>query len=142
MVNPQLWGTHAWKFIHYITIAYPECPTEDDKKTMKLFFIDILPKILPCLKCKENFKKHLQENILTEDILNSREKLIHWGISIHNIINKSLDKPQMSIEDVLKDLSPDDKKYNAKYDYFGISILLCVILLMIICIILIIKMKN
>jgi hypothetical protein len=31
-INPNIWGTHGWTFMHYITLAYPENPSEEDKK--------------------------------------------------------------------------------------------------------------
>ena len=36
-MEAKIWGPHAWIFLHSITMAYPENPTDNDKKYMKIF---------------------------------------------------------------------------------------------------------
>ena len=31
MSGPDVWGPHGWKFIHYVTLGYPDKPTKEDK---------------------------------------------------------------------------------------------------------------
>ena len=58
-MNPKIWGKHAWIFLHSITLAYPNCPTDEEKNNTKNFFIS-LENILPCYECRRNYKKHLK----------------------------------------------------------------------------------
>lgn len=100
-MKPEIWGPHAWIFLHSITLAYPEIPTQQDKINMRNF-INSLGEVLPCNKCKINFKSHLKTNPLTDKILSSRNSLIKWMIDIHNSVNKSNFKETLSYENSLK----------------------------------------
>ena len=44
--------------LHFIALAYPEKPSEEQKKNYKIFF-DSLKNVLPCILCSNNYKKHL-----------------------------------------------------------------------------------
>ena len=37
-MDPEVWGPHGWYFLHSITLAYPDNPTDDDKTYHKNFF--------------------------------------------------------------------------------------------------------
>lgn len=97
MVDPNIWGKHGWKFIHYVAQGYPENPTTDDKKVYQNFFLNI-GNILPCYKCSKNYKTHLQTNPLTELILNNKTNLENWVVSIHNQVNQLNQKNTISLE--------------------------------------------
>lgn len=99
-MNPDIWGPHAWIFLHTITLAYPQNPTYVDKSNYKLFFNN-LGSILPCDKCKIHYKENLQTFPLTDDILDSKDKLVKWLINIHNNVNKRNNKKMMSYDSVL-----------------------------------------
>ena len=30
-MEPEIWGPHAWQFLHSITLSYPDNPTFEDK---------------------------------------------------------------------------------------------------------------
>jgi hypothetical protein len=98
-INPSLWGHHMWKSLHYITLSYPDNPSEEIKLMFKDFFINIIYKFLPCEKCRFNYKKHLKELPLTDEILNSRNKFIFWLVDIHNIVNQETGKRTISYEE-------------------------------------------
>jgi len=92
IITPEVWGPHGWKFIHYVTLGYPENPTQIQKDKYQAFFI-LLKDVLPCALCANHYKENLQHYPLNDQILNSREKFIKWGIDIHNNVNKSNKKP-------------------------------------------------
>lgn len=87
MVRPSIWGPHGWKFLHYVTLGYPNEPTINDINDYKNFFIS-LGKVLPCQMCGDNYQKHFEKLPLTDDILKDKMKLIHWLIDIHNEVNR------------------------------------------------------
>lgn len=88
MVNPELWGSHGWKFLHYVTLDYPENPTSQDKKKYKDFF-NLLQYTLPCAKCRHHLKQNLKTLPLTDKILSDDKKIVYWLIDLHNIVNES-----------------------------------------------------
>lgn len=126
-MNPTIWGPHAWIFLHSITMAYPICPNNNDMKNMRDFFTT-LSGILPCTTCRDNYKRHLKELPLTDDILKSREKLIKWLIDFHNIVNVENGKSKMTYTEV-------QNKYLELYGYdkktrlFRISLILLVFII-------------
>ncbi len=100
-ISPTLWGPHLWKFMHYLTLSYPENPTEEDKDNLYNFFLTIQT-VLPCEKCRYNFKSHLEKTPLTEEILSDNVKVIKWLFDIHNEVNKSTDKPVLLYDEFIK----------------------------------------
>lgn len=132
-MNPKIWGPHAWIFLHSITMAYPDCPKEDEKQSIKNFFYN-LRSVLPCDKCKINYDNHLAEYPLSNEILNSKSKLINWLIDIHNSVNKLNNKKNMSYDDMMKLYEEiysvnNKKKFNLKTNIYEILCLLFVIII-------------
>ena len=37
-IKPNIWGPHGWKFLHYVSLGYPENPTPEDKINYKNFY--------------------------------------------------------------------------------------------------------
>jgi len=86
MSGPEVWGPHGWKFIHYITLGYPYNPSNDIKKQY-LDFFTTLQYVIPCSICGNNFKNHMIEFPLTNEILSDKKEFINWGIKMHNLVN-------------------------------------------------------
>jgi hypothetical protein len=97
-INPTLWGPNLWKFMHYLTLSYPEQPSEYDVNKFKNFFMNI-GEYLPCEKCRYNYKDHLQVLPLTENELSCRDNLILWLFNLHNIVNKHIGKKEFTIKE-------------------------------------------
>lgn len=90
-MNPKIWGPFAWTFLHYITLDHPNKPTKDDRDNLLNFF-NIFQSIIPCQVCKKNFRRHLDEFPLTDEILLDNQKTINWLFKMHNRINDELGK--------------------------------------------------
>jgi len=54
-LNPKVWGPNAWKFIDNVIEGYPSEPTRVERLRMHDFLIS-LGELLPCEKCRVNFK--------------------------------------------------------------------------------------
>jgi hypothetical protein len=108
-IDPTIWGPHLWKFMHYLTLAYPDNPTEDDKNNLYNFF-DSIKEVLPCEKCRYNFKSHLDATPLSEEILEDNVEVIKWLFNLHNKVNESLKKPLLSYDDFIRDYTITSKK--------------------------------
>lgn len=92
IIYPDKWGPHVWQALHYITLGYPENPTEDQKKKYKNFFV-LLKDTLPCSVCANHYAENLKKMPLTDKDLKNKESLIKWLINFHNIVNEMKDKP-------------------------------------------------
>lgn len=97
-MDTRLWGPPAWEFLHTISFNYPEEPTSSDKKNMSLF-LKSLSKVLPCEWCRKHFTQTLKDK---PPQLNSRNDFSRWFVDVHNLVNKRLNKPQYSFQNVQK----------------------------------------
>lgn len=95
-MNQNVWGPHAWFFLHTISFNYPINPTTEDKLRYKSFFYD-LQHILPCKYCRNNYRKKLKENPIR---LDSRKDLFEWLVDIHNEVNAQNGKKPLSYNQV------------------------------------------
>jgi hypothetical protein len=108
IITPEKWGPHGWKFIHYVTLGYPDNPTPEQKENYK-YFLTSLGKVLPCHICSNHFKDNLVEMPLDDKALSSKTNLVKWGIDIHNVVNKMKSKPELSYDVALSKISDDHK---------------------------------
>lgn len=125
-IDPQLWGKHFWATAHYITISYPSNPTEEEKQSVKTFF-EVLKVLLPCSKCRSHYINNLKINPLTDEILNSKYKLIEWLVNLHNEVNGRTGKKILTVEEAIKIYTQPKEENN--FDYTAFYTLLLLILL-------------
>jgi hypothetical protein len=100
-MTPEVWGKHLWFSIHFIAMAYPRNPSYEQRENYKQFY-ENLWKVIPCKKCSVHYKRHLKELPLeggSTDFLENNKSLFKWTVNIHNIVNESLGKPQMTLEE-------------------------------------------
>jgi hypothetical protein len=126
-INPDRWGSHLWRFGHYLTLAYPDNPTEEDKKYIKEFFT-LLQNILPCEKCRLNYSNHLAQTPLSDEILNNRDMLIVWFFNLHNKVNVLTNKPVMTKQQFIDDYINNKKEQTHKYIYAFLLLIVVVIM--------------
>ena len=98
-MNPEIWGPGAWLFLHSITLAYPDNPTQLDKENYKTFF-NILKNVIPCKKCSYNYFKNIKDNDISNH-LDSKVSLVKWLVNIHNQVNIENNKNTMEYKDVI-----------------------------------------
>jgi hypothetical protein len=102
-LGPDVWGPAGWKFLHFIALAYPENPTEEDKYKYKTFFT-LLQDVLPCSLCREHYKQNLVKHPLDDDSLLTTDSLLHWTIDMHNEVNISNNKKSLSYEEAIRNI--------------------------------------
>ena len=59
-LKPKIWGPHGWKFMHFVSLGYPDNPTDTDKQNYKDFYYS-LQNILPFEKFAQNYKQNLSK---------------------------------------------------------------------------------
>lgn len=99
-LGPDVWGPPGWKFLHFVALAYPENPTEEDKFKYKNFFT-LIQDVLPCSICREHYKQHLVKYPLDDDTLLTTKSLLHWTIDVHNEVNIATKKRTLSYEEAI-----------------------------------------
>ena len=103
MSGPDVWGPHGWKFIHFVTLGYPNNPSKEQKKTYKIFF-ESLKTTIPCSICANHYTEHLKKFPLNDNVLSNKQELIEWGINVHNAVNKDHGKKMYGYYDGLKEI--------------------------------------
>ena len=122
-MKPELWGPYLWRSIHMIALGYPDNPTEEDANNYHDFFTNLW-KIIPCLKCALNYKRHLEELPIDHNLV-SKKALFEWTVSLHNIVNQELGKPTMTKEHAFQLYTTVEKK---SVDNFAwIVVMICVV---------------
>ena len=133
-MNPEIWGPHAWFFLHTITLNYPNNPTREDIENNKKF-IKYFGDIIPCDKCKKNFKIHLKELPLTDKVLKNKKSFINWMVEMHNKVNIINNKKKMSVSKFIKNYtqiynSDNTNKGNSLFNNFYIILLIFIIIVL------------
>lgn len=96
----KIWGPNIWHSLHTISFNYPVNPTHENKKHYREFILS-LKYVLPCGKCRENFKKNLKQLPLKMSHMRDRESFSRYVYDLHELINKMLCKKSgLSYEDV------------------------------------------
>lgn len=96
-MNSYLWGPLAWHFLHCISLTAPENIKTDAYYTLFISLSDILP----CNVCRDHYKTHLQRLPLKK-CCGSRKQLSLWLFNLHNLVNKTLDKPTIPADKCVK----------------------------------------
>lgn len=125
-INPEIWGKYYWKVLEYTCLSYPENPSNEDKENMKLF-LSSFAQVLPCEKCRNHYKINLMKYPLNDAVMSDRHNLLLWLLLIHNSVNISLGKREMSEKEFMARM---DSNMN-KDDYKIITIILLIILVII-----------
>lgn len=95
-VDRQQLGRATWTFLHTLAAQYPENPTRQQQKDVKEL-MHIMTRIYPCSVCAEHFKEVIRDN---PPVCSSNHELSQWMCRVHNVVNRSLDKPLFPCERV------------------------------------------
>ncbi|WFD34478.1 hypothetical protein MCUN1_001319 [Malassezia cuniculi] len=83
-------GRATWKFLHTLTLRFPEKPTEQQSKDFKEFF-RLFSLLYPCGDCAAHFQQLLKE---MPPQAASRKNAASWLCGAHNKVNARLGKPE------------------------------------------------
>jgi hypothetical protein len=131
-MTPAVWGPSTWSFLHLLTFAYPEKPTDYDRQIHRQFLYSFAS-ILPCEVCRNHFDKRIRRCI-EEGALNSRESYVRcmWGIHRDVDPKKSLTFPEfIALYKKIMErghLNPIKEMEHAKY-WMMVSVLLGTLLM-------------
>ena len=126
-MKPEIWGKHLWKSIHYIALGYPDFPTQDQAKAYKDFYTSLY-QVIPCTKCAVNYQKHIQE-LPIDNYLTNKLTLFEYTVKLHNIVNKSLNKPEWTTIQALKIYTNDTNTENIPWSLYLLIVLVIGILI-------------
>lgn len=101
-------GRATWKFLHTMTLRFPDKPTDSDRQLLLRFFTDF-SQLYPCGECATHFQALLKE---LPPQTSSRMASALWLCEAHNRVNKRLGKPEFPCDklDATYDCGCGDKK--------------------------------
>ena len=102
--NPEVWGPHAWVFLHSVALGYPDNPTEAISNAYFDFFQNV-GKVLPCGTCREHYMRDFGNGNTLRDALFNNEALFRWTVDAHNRVNLSTGKRSVSYSEAYDLLS-------------------------------------
>jgi hypothetical protein len=116
-LDSEIWGPHFWFFLHTIAYSYPSQPNEVTKR--KYYeLIHNFPLFIPDEKIGNNFNEMLTKYPVSP-YLCSRNSFMKWVFFIHNKINYSLGKPEItyleSLDLYLKQYEPTPVKLHQMF---------------------------
>ncbi len=100
-LSPDLWGTQAWHFIHYVALSYPANPTMTDRANYLKFF-ESLGDVLPCQYCAKHFKEKMRKHPIK---LNNKIELFEWTVDMHNIVNRENGKKEFTYKEAMSEIN-------------------------------------
>lgn len=95
-MNPSVWGSHYWFFLHTVARHYPTHPSSIHRK-IHYRLISNFHEFIPDPVSAKAFTEVLRENPVSP-YLDSKRDFMLWTNHVHNVINKKLDKEEVSFE--------------------------------------------
>jgi hypothetical protein len=92
--DPTIWGPHYWFFLMTLALSYPDHVNSVTKRKYYDFIIN-LPVFIPNGEIGEKFSSFLDKYPVSP-YLDNRESFIKWVHFIHNKVNHSLGKEEIS----------------------------------------------
>jgi len=93
--DSTIWGPHYWFFLHTVAESYPLHPTSVTKR--KYYdLITNMPLFIPDSKIGDDFSKLLDKYPVTP-YLDNRDSFVRWMHFMHNKMNVTLGKKELSL---------------------------------------------
>jgi len=83
-------GRATWKFLHTMTLRYPESPTQDQRDALHSY-MHLTSRLYPCGECAAEFQVLLRQ---FPPQTSSRRSAALWLCFVHNQVNERLHKPE------------------------------------------------
>lgn len=99
-LDAEVWGPHYWMFLMTAAASYPDNPNA----VIKRKFYDLIqnmPVFIPNHDIADNFSRLLDRYPVTP-YLDSRSSLMKWVHFIHNRVNVSLGRDEMSLSEAME----------------------------------------
>lgn len=91
----SVWGPAMWHVLHTISFNYPVHPTSEHK-IQYLHFVRSIGDVLPCIHCRNNFRKNLEDVRFGKSCFKDRKHFSRFVFDLHNQVNRMLGKPEES----------------------------------------------
>ena len=100
--SPKTWGPAFWFINHLGSVSAPKIiPLEKREKYWG--FIDGIPEMLACGKCKQHAREYVDSHRIYKDIIcSSRDNLVKFFVDFHNSVNIRNNKPTITHDEIYR----------------------------------------
>jgi len=108
-ITKEFWGNSVWFILHYSAYYAPSVIFQQWAISYK-DFLSCLTFVLPCPVCR----KHLRQNLTTipvDNYLYTSDSVFEYSFVLHNIVNRSLGKPVLSLGEARKIYGVEHQPY-------------------------------
>lgn len=95
------WGPSAWNFANAVALNAPESIPYSKRGIYKSFFVDNFKALLPCSFCRLSFVEY-SDAVPIEAFYDTRAGLAVFLYKIHSLVNKKLDKQDITFFEYIK----------------------------------------
>lgn len=103
-METKYWAKAFWTTMFSVALGFPLKPDLQDMHHYKRYYHEI-QYVLPC-ECKKSYRQKLRILPINPFLREGRDSLFTWVLNIYNMVNKDLNKPQVSRIQVLESLFP------------------------------------
>ena len=137
-MEPKIWGPVLWKYLHLLSINYPDYP---DKKTINNHYqlLILIGKTLPCSKCANHYQYYMKPVKIKKGLKN-KKNFIELILDLHNNVNEKLNKNKVSYNELLRNYQKIINSKNTEHNN-NVSLILFIFILILLIIIFIIFFK-
>ena len=107
------WGPKLWSFLHACSFAFPEKPSDDQKKAFE-DLLNALKILVPCPECREHYCEYITGSPAP---LGCGDDLKAWLVEFHNNVNRRVGKQEFSYADAVKTYSEEPEQTAVKENY-------------------------
>lgn len=107
-MDTKFWGPGGWKLLHTISFGVPEKATIKEIEKYRKFY-EMIQYILPCEKCRNNYKEHIKEFPIKT--ITTKETCKRWLYNIHNSATNSIRQEERTLG-----INPEYEMIKDKYE--------------------------
>lgn len=101
----DIWGPKLWYKMHTKSFKY----TPDKRKEYIQYYTKDVINLIPCASCRDHYKRLIMHHPI-DDFTSNKDSMIKWVIDIHNMVNKDLNKKQLSYDHVIEMYQTNDRQ--------------------------------
>ena len=108
-----------WYHLHYLSIKYPDNPTDDQKKTIINLINNMKEEGIPCSICRDHFIKFANSRVI-DSVISGKKNLFTFFLDCHNEVNIQQKKRILLYDEAFDYYSKDIIIKNKKYKWENI----------------------
>ncbi len=94
-IDPKVFGPGTWTVTHILGLVSDEGGRKNDYRFFSLYVYRMVH-ALPCAKCRRHAVRYLNKH--PTPTAESFASMFEWSVEFHNVVNKKLGKPILTVD--------------------------------------------